>query len=151
MGADEGLIEKLRKPGNFQITFKTCVMTTAMNRKLLIICERKWRSAPLTKLKQSNNRRMRQDIFCGTEVGKGRKIKVISLPFPTSVYFYWTFNSLTKKAILSAASSIILAVGLPAPCPARVSMRIKTGWSPVCAACIVAAYLKLCAGTTRSS
>ena len=35
----------------------------------------------------------------------------------------------TRKAHTSAASSMILAVGLPAPWPARVSMRMSTGLS----------------------
>gem|GEM_PF-5135326 len=37
----------------------------------------------------------------------------------------------TKKAHLSAASSIIFVVGLPAPCPAFVSILINTGASPL--------------------
>ena len=44
-----------------------------------------------------------------------------------------------------------LVVGLPAPWPALVSMRIRTGLSHDWAACSAAANLKLCAGTTRSS
>ena len=42
-------------------------------------------------------------------------------------------------------------MGLPAPWPALVSMRIKTGFSHDWAACNAAANLKLWAGTTRSS
>ncbi len=52
---------------------------------------------------------------------------------------------------MSARSSMILLVGLPAPWPALVSMRISTGAGPACAACSAAANLKLCAGATRSS
>ncbi len=52
---------------------------------------------------------------------------------------------------MSARSSMILSVGLPAPWPAFVSMRIRTGAGPACAACSVAVNLKLCSGTTRSS
>ena len=37
---------------------------------------------------------------------------------------------LTKNAHWSATSSITFEVGFPAPCPALVSMRIKTGLSP---------------------
>ena len=39
-------------------------------------------------------------------------------------------STLTRKAHRSAASSMILAVGLPAPWPAFVSMRIRIGLSP---------------------
>jgi len=46
---------------------------------------------------------------------------------------------------------MILLVGLPAPWPARVSIRIRTGAVPAWAACNVAANLKLWAGKTRSS
>ena len=42
-------------------------------------------------------------------------------------------------------------VGFPAPWPAFVSIRIKTGLSPDWAAWSAAANLKLWAGTTRSS
>src|SRR5690606_28903167 len=56
-----------------------------------------------------------------------------------------------RKAHLSAAWSIRLVIGVPAPWPARVSMRIRIGASPACAAWSAAAYLKLCIGTTRSS
>ena len=55
------------------------------------------------------------------------------------------------KAHLSACSSRILPVGLPAPWPALVSMRMSTGSGPLWAAWRRAANLKLCAGTTRSS
>ena len=44
-----------------------------------------------------------------------------------------------------------LVVGLPAPWPALVSIRIRTGLSHDWAACSAAANLKLWAGTTRSS
>jgi hypothetical protein len=44
-----------------------------------------------------------------------------------------------------------LVDGLAAPCPARVSMRMRCGFGPIAAACNAAAYLKLCPGTTRSS
>src|SRR5260221_5521647 len=66
-------------------------------------------------------------------------------------YFTSILNALAMNARISERSSIIFEVGLPAPCPALVSMRMSLGASPVSAACIVAAYLKLCAGTTRSS
>mmetsp|Transcript_62045 Transcript_62045/g.146985 ORF Transcript_62045/g.146985 Transcript_62045/m.146985 type:complete len:188 (+) Transcript_62045:272-835(+) len=62
-----------------------------------------------------------------------------------------SFIVFAMKARMSLRSSMILAVGLPAPWPALVSMRISLGAGPVSAACSVAAYLKLCAGTTRSS
>ena len=58
---------------------------------------------------------------------------------------------LDQKRLAVAASSIILVVGLPAPWPALVSMRIRIGAVPAWAACSVAANLKLWAGTTRSS
>src|SRR5258708_4024783 len=41
-----------------------------------------------------------------------------------------SFSERTRNAIESEASSITLAVGLPAPWPARVSMRMSVGWSP---------------------
>ena len=46
---------------------------------------------------------------------------------------------------------MIIAVGRPPPWPDLVSMRISTGASPAWHACSLAAYLKLCPGTTRSS
>src|SRR5690606_27942356 len=55
------------------------------------------------------------------------------------------------KAYLSAASAMILSVGLPLPWPARVSTRIRCGLSPAFACWSAAVYLKLCPGTTRSS
>ena len=61
------------------------------------------------------------------------------------------FRLLTRNPKISPVSSIILPVGLPAPCPAEVSMRISVGRSPDWAACNAAANLKLWAGTTRSS
>ncbi len=39
------------------------------------------------------------------------------------------FSTFTKNAHWSAVSSMILAVGFPAPWPARVSMRIRIGLS----------------------
>src|SRR5262249_28376747 len=60
-------------------------------------------------------------------------------------------NTRARNPQLSEISSMIFDVGLPAPCPALVSMRISVGAGPDCAACSVAANLKLCAGTTRSS
>jgi len=38
---------------------------------------------------------------------------------------------LATKAQLSAAASISLVTGVPAPCPDRVSIRISTGADPV--------------------
>ncbi len=61
------------------------------------------------------------------------------------------FSALFRNTYRSAHSSICLVVGLPAPCPARVSMRIRIGAGPSCACCSVAAYFKLCPGITRSS
>ena len=52
---------------------------------------------------------------------------------------------------MSVRSSICLSVGLPAPWPALVSMRMSVGAGPACAAYSAAMNLKLCAGTTRSS
>ena len=60
-------------------------------------------------------------------------------------------KTLTRNAHWSAASSMSLAVGLPAPWPALVSIRIRTGLSHDWAAWSAAANLKLWAGTTRSS
>ena len=40
----------------------------------------------------------------------------------------------------------LLLSGIPAPCPARVSTRIRIGFVPPCAPCSAAVYLKLCAG-----
>ena len=56
-----------------------------------------------------------------------------------------------RNAQQSAVSSIFLVVGVPAPCPERVSIRIKIGAGPPWAACRAAPNLKLCIGTTRSS
>src|SRR5207245_476758 len=39
----------------------------------------------------------------------------------------------TRNANRSACSSITLLVGLPAPCPAFVSISIRTGCGPACA------------------
>ena len=55
-------------------------------------------------------------------------------------------SSRTRKAHLSAASRMRLLVGLPAPWPALVSMRMRTGLSPVWACWRAAANLKLWAG-----
>ena len=44
-----------------------------------------------------------------------------------------------------------LLTGVPAPWPARVSIRSRIGASPAWARCSAAANLKLCIGTTRSS
>ena len=52
---------------------------------------------------------------------------------------------------MSVRSSISLSVGLPAPWPALVSIRMSVGAGPACAACSAAMNLKLWAGTTRSS
>src|SRR5262249_52850019 len=64
---------------------------------------------------------------------------------------FWTErhipSSFDRKARRSAHSSMIFDNGLPAPWPARVSMRIRAGRSPDWAACSVAAYLKLWPGT----
>lgn len=51
---------------------------------------------------------------------------------------------------MSAVTSSCLAV-LLAPCPDLVSIRMSTGFSRLAFARSVAAYLKECAGTTRSS
>ena len=48
-----------------------------------------------------------------------------------------------RNAQRSACSSMSFGVGLPAPWPALVSMRISTGASPAWAACSAAANLKL--------
>lgn len=39
-------------------------------------------------------------------------------------------KAFVRKAITSAEASINFTVGVPAPCPARVSIRIKTGLVP---------------------
>ena len=57
----------------------------------------------------------------------------------------------TRKVHRSAASSINFAIGLPAPCPAFVSILIRMGAGPAWACCNAAANLKLWAGKTRSS
>ena len=36
------------------------------------------------------------------------------------------------KPIDISVSSIVLLIGLPAPCPASTSMRIRVGFGPVC-------------------
>src|SRR3546814_15445281 len=66
---------------------------------------------------------------------------------------YSTFNPVhfAAKAYLSAASAMILSVGLPLPWPARVSMRIRCGLSPASSCWSAAVYLKLCPGPQRSS
>jgi len=55
------------------------------------------------------------------------------------------------KPYMSAYCAMVLLTGVPAPCPASVSILIKTGAFPPCFSCNCAANLKLCAGTTRSS
>ena len=45
-------------------------------------------------------------------------------------------NSFTKNAQRSAAFSIYFFTGVPAPWPARVSMRSRIGASPLCARCM---------------
>ena len=64
-------------------------------------------------------------------------------------------NAIEGKTLIDVTNALdakmSLAVGLPAPWPARVSMRIKTADSPACAACRAAANLKLWNGATRSS
>lgn len=55
------------------------------------------------------------------------------------------------KASLSASSSMIFAVGLPAPWPALVSMRTSAGLGQSCAAWRRVANLKRCADTKRLS
>ena len=62
-----------------------------------------------------------------------------------------TCNSLTIKAYWSTVASMRLLNGIPAPCPALVSTRIRIGFDPVWAAWSAAVYLKLWAGNTRSS
>src|ERR1041384_283050 len=57
---------------------------------------------------------------------------------------------LSRKEYGSAVASSRLAV-LTAPWAERVSTRISTGSGPRCFSCRVAANLKECAGTTRSS
>src|SRR5439155_15697301 len=68
-------------------------------------------------------------------------------------YLIVTFISrfLTRNAHWSAASSMIFAVGRPAPWPARVSIRASTGAGPDWQYCSWAMNLKLWLGTTRSS
>ncbi len=48
-------------------------------------------------------------------------------------------------------SSTTTVLERPAPCPAAVSMRASTGALPPWQCWSSAVYLKLCAGTTRSS
>src|SRR2546430_16686832 len=52
-------------------------------------------------------------------------------------------RSFTRNANLSAASSISLVVGRPAPCPDLVSILTTIGLGQLCAACSVATYLKV--------
>jgi len=40
-----------------------------------------------------------------------------------------------KKEYTSAVCTMALLSAVPAPCPASVSILIKTGFSPCCAAC----------------
>jgi hypothetical protein len=58
---------------------------------------------------------------------------------------------LMREASQSVASSMRLLVGLPAPCPARVSMRMRTGFGRLCAAYSAAANLKLWPGSAGSA
>src|SRR5438552_16664804 len=60
-------------------------------------------------------------------------------------------SSRTKNAHRCDDSSMILDVGLQAPCPARVSMRMRIGVWPACADCRVADYFTLFVGATCSS
>src|SRR5579864_3645503 len=46
-----------------------------------------------------------------------------------------------RKVYSSAVSSMILSTGLPPPCPALVSIRMRTGESTAWACCKAAAYL----------
>ena len=46
-----------------------------------------------------------------------------------------TSKASTKNDHVSATSSIRIDVGLPAPCPALRSMRIRTGFPPAACAC----------------
>src|SRR5260370_42189854 len=62
-----------------------------------------------------------------------------------------TWRFCTRNAQRSAASSMILLVGLPAPCPAFVSVRVNQGGRPPCAACSAAADLHEWPGAKRSS
>jgi hypothetical protein len=73
--------------------------------------------------------------------------------YPDSYHFgtsldrgYPTCNSLAMKANWSTVASMRLLSGIPAPCPARVSTRIRIGFTPPWASCRAAVYLKLCAG-----
>ncbi len=61
-------------------------------------------------------------------------------------FYVSTCNSLAIKAYWSTVASMRLLSGIPAPCPARVSTRIRIGFGPDCAACRAAVYLKLWAG-----
>src|SRR6185437_4286941 len=85
----------------------------------------------------------RAGIDCGAAEGAG--------DFGHGSRSYASPSTFTRKAQRSACSSIILATGFPAPCPALVSMRIITGAGPAWAAWRAAANLKECPGTTRSS
>ena len=60
-------------------------------------------------------------------------------------------RAFARKAHWLAQSSTSIQVGLPAPWPARVSMRMSTGFAQAWAYWSAAANLKLCQGTTRSS
>ena len=62
-----------------------------------------------------------------------------------------TPSARSVNARMSARSAICLLVGLPAPWPALVSIRISPGADPPCTAWSAAIYLKLWPGTTRSS
>src|SRR5207248_3016966 len=79
----------------------------------------------------------------------GMRAHVSRFPFPVSRY--GTPRFFTRNAHRSACSSMSLLVGLPAPCPALVSIWMRTGLAHACAACRAAVNLNECPGTTRSS
>ena len=58
---------------------------------------------------------------------------------------------LNRNAKISASSSIIFETGFPAPCPAFVSTRMRTGEASLSAACSRAANFLAMPGETRSS
>ena len=80
-----------------------------------------------------------KDMKCGPwsrfEAGMGVRIVGRDERDYRSTALHRSSSTLTRNAHLSAASSISLAVGLPAPWPALVSMRIKIGLSHDWAAC----------------
>ena len=77
------------------------------------------------------------------------KLNALVHPFVQKDFDVWSASQNSFYVLKEAA--ILFETGVPAPCPALVSTRIKIGLFPDCLSCNSEANLKECAGTTRSS